>query len=161
MVIAVFFRFDHIDQQAGEVKGVGRRSDLVVDHANGIACLAGVDHGFDEVLPIEAKDPRDADDEIFFQNRADRQFSIQLALAIDVQRRIVFIVRLPGTLAAAVEDVIGRKIEELRAGFLRRLGDVPRAAGVDGEDFFAVVNVDIEEDIDNLSKVFFSFFSVS
>ena len=33
----------------------------------------------------------------------------------------------------AVEDVVGADVDELRPGLLRRVGDVPRAGGVDRE----------------------------
>ena len=93
--------------------------------------LADVDHGLDEVLPIEAEYPGDSDDEILLKNTADCQFTVQFTLTVNIQRRVAFIIRLPRSRALAVKHVICAYVDHLGVHRLGRLCDIFRADRVD------------------------------
>ena len=52
------------DQRGGEVAGVGRAAELVVDHGHLVALGAEPQHRVDEVLAVRAEHPRGADDRV-------------------------------------------------------------------------------------------------
>ena len=111
MVIAVLFGPDHVHQQPGEIMGISRRSDLVVDYADGIVGLSDVYHGFDKILAVQSKDPGDPDDKELLKRFCDFQFPVQLRLAVNIERRIVLAVRLPGLGSLSVKYVIRGKVQ--------------------------------------------------
>jgi len=141
VVVAVAVGLDHIDEEAGQVKGVGGGADLVVDDADLVVGPADAEHGLDEVFAVFAEDPGDADDEVFVKEGGDGELSVQLGAAVDVEGAVVLAVGLPGVGALAVKDVVGREVEHLGAGLFGGDGDVAGAAGVDGGDFGDVVLV--------------------
>ena len=141
MVVAVFVGFDHIDQEPGQVIGIGGSADLVVDDAYGVMVFASVEHRLDKVLAVDAEDPRNSDDEVFVEKGADCQLSFQFALSVDVERRIVLVVRLPGAFALTVKDVVCADVDHFGVDGFGGLRDVARALRVDGVDFGAVLLV--------------------
>ena len=84
MIVAVFFRFNHIYQQHSQVKGVGWRTNLVVYYCEEFMCLSYIQHGFDEVLAVFAEYPGNTDNEIFFQSFGNSQFSGQFGFSVYV-----------------------------------------------------------------------------
>ena len=72
--------------------------------------LAQIQHGFDEVLAIDAEYPGNPYNEIPFQSPGNRQLTGQLGLSVDVQRRIVLAVRLPRRLSLTVENIIRAEV---------------------------------------------------
>ena len=141
MVIAVFFRFDHIHQQAGQIQGVGGRADLVTHHPQGIVFLAQSEHGFDKILSVFAKDPGDTDDEEFLQGVRHRLFALQFGLTIDIQRLVILAVGLPGHLALTVEDVVGGDIDHFAAQLFTDVCNVLSANSINCADFLDLVVV--------------------
>ena len=70
MIVCVFFRFSHVDQQSCQIPGVCGRSDLVIDNAEGVILSADIQHGSDKIAAVGAKDPGNPDKKVF---PADRQ----------------------------------------------------------------------------------------
>ena len=134
MVVAVAVGLAHVDEEAGQVICIGRGSDLVVHDAHGVVGLADVQHCLNKVLAVDTEYPGDAHDEVFLQKAADGEFSLQLGLAVDVERRVVLVVGLPGALPLSVEDVVRADVDHLGVCRARCLGDVPRSVCVDGVD---------------------------
>ena len=69
-----------------------------------ISGLTKIQHGFDEILAIHAKYPRNTDKEELLQ-RFHCQFTLILSLTIDIQR-LSFIIRFPWSGSLAVEHII-------------------------------------------------------
>ena len=106
MIIAVLVRFNHVDQKARKIVGVGRSSDLIGHDLQRIVRLANVQHRLDEVLAVDAEDPGNAHDEVLVQISAYRKLAFELGLTVDVQRLVVLTVRFPWLRALSVEDVV-------------------------------------------------------
>ena len=131
MVIAVFLGLHHVHQEPCQIEGIGRSADLVVDYTYCIMGLADIDHGLNKVLPVEAEYPCDPDDEILLKNTADSQLAVQLALAIDIQRRVAFIIRLPRSRALAVKHIVCAYIDHLGVDCFGCPRDIFRADRID------------------------------
>ena len=84
----VLVRFNHIDEEAAQVKRVGRRTNLVIDNADGIVRLSHVQHRLDEVLAVEAEHPSDTHNEILFEGATHGEFALELGFAINVERLV-------------------------------------------------------------------------
>ena len=106
MIISVSVSFDHVDQKAGQVKGIGRRPDLIADDTKLIMVFSEIQHGFDIVLSVKAKDPCNPDDIIFFKNPGYRQFPLQFCLSVDIQGTVALEIRIPGRAALTVKNIV-------------------------------------------------------
>ena len=113
VIVSVLVGFVHVNQQACQVQRVRRRADLVVNDADGIVRFANVQHRLDEVFPIQAEHPRNADDEVFLQRPADCQFTLQFRLTVDIQRLIILAIRLPRRSPLPVEHIICADVSHL------------------------------------------------
>ena len=95
----------------GEVADVGRGAALVVDDRDLVPLGAEAQHRAQEVVPGRAEEPRRAHDP---GPLARRRLAVELRAAVAPTR--VRAVRLDVRLAlAAVEDVVGREVDERRA----------------------------------------------
>ena len=113
-----------LTRRGGEVADVGRRPPLVVDDRDLVPLLAEPQHRTHEVVAGRAEEPRGADDP---RPLARRGLAVELRPPVGGLR--VRPVRLDVRLrASAVEDVVGREVDERRA----ESGDVRRPADVDG-----------------------------
>ena len=84
MVPAVFLGLDHIHQESGQIIGIGGRADLIVHHCGRAPFLSDAEHGLNEVLPVDAEHPGNADDEEFFHQLLHRQLSLVFGLTVYV-----------------------------------------------------------------------------
>ena len=113
-----------LTRRGGEVADVGRRPPLVVDDSDLVPLLAEPQHRADEVVAGRAEEPRGADDP---RSLARGRLAVELRPSVGGLR--VRPVRLDvRLLRAAIEDVVGRVVDERRA----EGGDVRRPAHVDG-----------------------------
>ena len=118
------------DESLGEVAGVGRAADLVLDDDDLVERASEVEHRGHEVLAVHAKKPGRADDEVARVVRRGLDLAGQLRLAVPRQR--VDLVGFDvGQLLRAVEDVVGRDVDHARAAVRGRSGDVAGALAVD------------------------------
>lgn len=116
----------------GQAAGAGGGAELVGDDADFLALAHEADHGFDEIVAVGGVDPGGADDEGFFaKDPADGLFAGEFGCAVDVQG-VGFIFGGVGAALLAVEDEIGREVDQAAGGFLGGDGEVFGAMGVDG-----------------------------
>ena len=121
----------------GQPRGVGRGGEVVLDHANGLAGGGQPQHQFDEiparrVQRARPEDSRSADDQRFVQISLGEQLSGQLGNRIGAQRvrRVELRVSPAG---GAVEDVVGREVDEMGIHLPAGDGDVPDRQRIDRE----------------------------
>ena len=93
--------------------------------------LAKAQHRADEILAVDAEDPRDAHDEAAPEYRADGLLAHELRLSVDI-RRSLWSIRLIRLRAIPREDVIRADVDHLRAELAAELGKVRRARCIDG-----------------------------
>ena len=139
MIRSVFFRLQHIHQQPGQVRRVGGRTDLVIDHPEGIVVFPYFQHGLYEVVSIAPEHPGNADDEILLQQFLHRQFPVQLALAVYVQRCELLAVCLPELGSLAVEHIVRRDVHELGIQSLASPGQIPCPVHIHSKDLILVL----------------------
>ena len=114
-------QLEQLARRLGQVADVGRRAQLVGDHAHLVALGAEPQHRPDEVRAGPAEEPRAAHDPAL----AHLALALELRAAVDRERaRLVGLdVRLA---LRAVEDVVGRVVDDRHA----ERGDVARAVHV-------------------------------
>ena len=110
-------------------------------NADGVVRLSDVQHRFDKVLAVQAKDPRDTNNEVFGQQPAYGKLSGEFGSAIYVQGRVILVIRMPGTLSFAIEYIVRTDIDHLRIDSFGRLCDVFSTQMVDRVDFCTVLFV--------------------
>ena len=119
-----------LDQRAGEMAGPRRAADLVGHDGDLVALRAEREHRVDEVAAAGAEQPRRAHDRVRGVGRATRALARELRRAVDAERADG--VGLEPRLAlGAVEDVVGRDVDDQRADLAAAAGDVARARAVD------------------------------
>ena len=111
---------DGVRRDVGNQIGTCGGAVLVIDDVQFRALLAELQHGFGKVAAARAVDPAGAENQMPGAMLPDCLLAFQLGLAIDVEWRwgVGF---APGALTAAVEDVIGGKVQQRGAkarGFL-------------------------------------------
>ena len=131
MISAVLLGLDHIREQHREIQGIGRRTDLVVDHAEFRVVLADTQHGLDKVVAVHAEDPGNADDEILTELLPHRFLAVELGHAVDVLRIEISAVRLPGCRALTGEDIVRADVHHLRVDFTAGSREIGGAEPVD------------------------------
>ena len=129
----------------GQVAGVGRAAELVVDHGELVARGGELEHRVDEVLAVRAEDPGGADDRVRRgRGGLHRELARELRAPVGADRAggRVLGVRL-GRVAG--EDVVGGDVDDVRAGLGGRGGQVPGAVAVDprGGGFVGLGAVDV------------------
>ena len=65
MVAAVTVSLYHFHQKLCKIIGIGRRTDLVVHYTHRSPFLSQAQHGFDEILSVNAEYPGNADSKEF------------------------------------------------------------------------------------------------
>ena len=71
-------------------------------------CLADIDHCLYEVFAVKTEYPCNTDYEVLIKYTAYSELTVELALPVHIKRCITLIVRLPGTPAFAIENIIRR-----------------------------------------------------
>ena len=124
---------------AGQIFGIGWRSDLVAYHRYLGALFSEPEHGFDEVVPEFRVEPRRAEDRRIASRGLECFFPFPFGTPVDAAgiRHIVFLQR---TVARAGEYVVGGDVDHPDVVFNGNLGQNSRAEGVDplGEFRFAL-----------------------
>ena len=117
--------------RAGDVRRAGRGADLVGDDPQHRALSGEAQHRLDEIVPVRAVDPGGAQDNVLAQRLAHGALAGLLARAVNPQRidRIVLSV---GAALGAVEDIIGRDMDQRNAGFAARRRDIGRSDAIGG-----------------------------
>ena len=124
------------EDRLGDIHGGGGAADLVGDHAERLTLDGEAHHRLQEIGAVNAVDPGGAQDRVSRVGGAHRGLAVGLGATVDAERcdRIVLGV---GAAPAAVEDVIGREMEDGHAG-CRRVASastrgpatLPRCGGV-------------------------------
>ena len=121
-----------VDERGREVAGVGRAADLVVDDGDLVALGGEPQHRGDEVLAVRRRTPR----------RCGRSRGSRRGLGDGDARRRAWSARRRrrgpvgsastyGSVRVAVEDVVGRDVDDERAGRGGGRGEVAGAVAVD------------------------------
>jgi hypothetical protein len=105
----------------GQEFGAGRGADLVGDDFQLVALFRQTQHGLGEVGAARGVDPAGAEDEVA-RAAGDGLFAFELGLAIDAERA-GGVGLFPRRRAAAVEDVVGRVVDEPGAELLGFVGE--------------------------------------
>ena len=129
MISAVLFGLDHIREQHREIQGIGRRTDLIVDHTKFRVGLADAQHGLDKVIAVHAEDPGNADNKILAEMLSHRFFAVEFGHTVDILRIEIAAIRLPGCRALTGKDIVRADVHHLRvkltAGSREVLGAEP------------------------------------
>ena len=118
------------NDRVGQMRRVRRPSALIVDDAQRVRSFANlIADRLDEVRTVHAEEPRRAEDDVLPRD-ARGLFAEELRAAVRRERRghIVDFVRRP---FRAVEDKVGRDLDEQRAGLVRRIGEELDRGSVD------------------------------
>ena len=105
MIDTVFLGRQDVADDAGQIPGIGRGTDLVIDDADLFLLPAQMQHGADEIAAVFAVNPAGAQDKIAGHQGTDGVLTLDLAHAIDIQRA-VGIVNLEGLISGAREDIV-------------------------------------------------------
>ena len=52
MVRSILLRANHITKEFGEIQGIRRIANLIIDYANFLVALSDLQHRLDEILPV-------------------------------------------------------------------------------------------------------------
>ena len=63
---AVTIRLYHICQQTRQIRGISRRTDLVIYDSQPFVVFTEAQHGFDKIVSMRTEYPGDTDDKIMF-----------------------------------------------------------------------------------------------
>jgi hypothetical protein len=115
---------------SSDAKNIATRAELVGDDLQGIALGGQTQHGLGEIGAVRAKHPARAKDQVIRPARLQGLLTCQLGLAINALRvgRISFHVSAG---FVAVENVVGRVMNDQRAKTRRFLAEHARRDGVD------------------------------
>jgi len=132
------------DDRGREVRRVGRSAALVVDDAERVCPFADlIADRLDEVRAVHAEEPRRPDDQVFLRVRR-RLLAEELRTAVggEGMRRVVDLVRRS---LAAVEDEVGRDLDQQRVHLVCRVGEELDRRAVDrvGEPLVLFRRVDL------------------
>ncbi|CWO00036.1 Uncharacterised protein [Neisseria meningitidis] len=94
------------DDGGGQVAGIGRAADLVVDGGQRGTFPRKVQHGADKVVPVFAKQPRSPQDKAVGIGRQCEQFAGGFGLSVYIGRvgKVAFLV---GSFPFSVKDIVG------------------------------------------------------
>ena len=126
------FLLDQPDDGVRQVARPRRLSDLVGHDVEGVTVLGELQHRRDEVASVRSVEPCRAHDERVGVRGTNGPFSGRLGASVGRLRglRVLDIVRFLG---AAVEDVVGRDVDELGIRGLRGSSDVERTRPIECE----------------------------
>ena len=124
MVHPVLLRFYHINQQPGQVFCIGRRSNLVIDHPQGVVGLPHFQHGLYKVITVQPEHPGDPDNKVLLQQVFDRQFPFQFASAVHIQGRKGLAFRFPGFRSLAVKYIVRADVQHFGIQDFADLSDI-------------------------------------
>ena len=126
VVDAVLEPLDQADDAVGEVPGVGRRADLVVDDEDLVLVGGEAQHRLDEVAAADPEEPGGADDEVARVGGRGRLLAGELGAAVGGERRRLVALDV-GRALGAVEDVVGGDVDDAGADRRGGGGDVAGA----------------------------------
>ena len=131
------------DDPVGEIERIGRRAQLVADHGNSRALARKREHRACKIASERTIDPTGAKNDVVAGGGGNGVFALELAVAINA-KRICRIVLAIGAVKAAVEHIIGRKLDDGNSEPGRRARGGFRAQGIDpiGEIGFAFGAID-------------------
>ena len=116
---------EQCDQSVGEIERAARIADLIVDDGKFIALARKPHDGLDEIVTERAVEPGGADDQMIGRGGANLLLADQLAPPVGAGRsgRVVLAI---GALADAIEDIIGRDVDDRNTALA---GDAGQGAG--------------------------------
>ena len=121
-----------LDERGREVAGVRRAADLVVDDGDLVALGAEPQHRVDEVAAVRAEQPRGADDRGAAARPRRRRARRRASSARRPSAARSAASSAYGSARVAVEDVVGRDVDDERAGLGRRGATLPAPAPLIG-----------------------------
>ena len=120
----------HLRGQVGQQVRAGGCADLVVDDGQAFALGRQAQHGPGEVAAARGIDPAGAQDQVPAAAGADEGLALQLGLAVDAQGAGGGLL-VAGSIARAVEDIVGAVVHQPGAGLGRAARQHGRGGRVD------------------------------
>ena len=120
----------HLRGQVGQQVRAGGCADLVVDDGQAFTLGRQAQHGLGEVAATRGVDPAGAQDQVPAAAGADELLALQLGLAVDAQGAGGGLL-VAGSIARAVEDIVGAVVHQPGAGLGRAARQHARGGGVD------------------------------
>ena len=129
MINSIFLSLYHITEQRRQIRRIGWGSPLVCHNSQFIMALPQAEHGFDKVIAIFAKDPGNADDEIFYHLHLHSLLSKELGQSVHIQRPLSGICS-KWLAAFSIKDVVCGNVKHLRIDFFSSLCESQRSFGI-------------------------------
>ena len=116
--------------QSGQIRGRGRRADLVEDDRKGLPLGRKPHHGLDEILAVRGIEPRRPEDQIAAARLGNGFLAEELGRAVDAEGGCRPVLGI-GLAAIAVEHVIRRDVDQDGVPLLCDKGEVRGGAVVE------------------------------